>query len=320
MMLLLHISVFLLGMAVLLVGADFFVKGAVRIAVLLRMNRLLVGMTVVAFGTSAPELSLDVTAAMRGAVDLAFGDLVGSNIANIGLVLGVAACLKPVDVHIRLMRVELPIVLAVSAGLWALAADGQVGRLDGVVLLAGFVGFLIYLYRAARREPQDVQAEFARVACDGWSRRRTSLAFLGGLAGLILGAQLMVYAATTLARELGVSELLIGLTIVAIGTSLPELATSIVASIRNESDISVGNVLGSNVFNIAFVMATVVQIRPLPVQGESLMVDLPIMLGLVVLLMLLVARRNRIQRWSGVALVVAYATYILVKILTIRPG
>ena len=321
MQLTIQIGTFIFGLALLLFGADFFVRGAVRIATLLHMSRLLIGMTVVAFGTSTPELSLDVTAALRGAVDLAFGDLVGSNIANIGLILGVAAIVCPIEVHLRLMRVELQFVLAISAGLWAMSADGVVGRLDGVILLVGFGGFLLHLYRAARREPRQVPvptpAEFEHAAGEGWSRSRSVLALGGGLVGLVLGAQFMVSAATTFARDLGVSELLIGLTIVAIGTSLPELATSIMAMTRNELDITVGNVLGSNIFNIAFVMGTVVQIRSLPVHRESLLIDLPVMLGLVVLLMLLVARRSWLTRRSGLLLVSAYVAYIVLKIVTI---
>ena len=305
------------GLALLLFGADFFVRGAVRIATLLRVSRLLIGMTVVAFGTSAPELSLDVTATLRGAVDLAFGDLVGSNIANIGLILGVAAMVAPIEVHLRLMRVELQFVLAISAGLWAMSADGVVSRLDGSILLVGFGGFLLHLYHGARREPQTVRTEFEHAAGEGWSRSRSVLALGGGLVGLVLGAQFMVSAATAFARDWGVSELLIGLTIVAIGTSLPELATSIMAISRKELDITVGNVLGSNIFNIAFIMGTVAQILPLPVHAESLSIDLPVMLGLVVLLMLLVARRGWLTRRSGLLLVSAYVAYIVLKIVTI---
>lgn len=312
-----QMGTFLIGLALLLFGADFFVRGAVRIATLLRVSRLLIGMTVVAFGTSAPELSLDVTAALHGAVDLAFGDLVGSNIANIGLILGVAALVCPIEVHLRLMRVELQFVLAISAGLWAMSADGVVSRLDGAILLVGFGGFLLHLYHGARREPQTAPAESEHAIGPGWSRSRSVLALGGGLVGLVLGAQFMVSAATAFARDWGVSELLIGLTIVAIGTSLPELATSIMAIARKEMDITVGNVLGSNIFNIAFVMGTVVQIRPLPVRNESLTIDLPVMLGLVVLLMVLVARRSWLTRRSGLLLLSAYVAYIVLKIVTI---
>ena len=169
----LSIVTFLLGLLGLMGGAHWFVQGAVRLAERLRVSRLLVGMTVVAFGTSAPELFLDVTAVSRGATDLAFGDLVGSNIANIGLILGVAALLLPIEVHLRLMRVELQFVLAISAGLWAMSADGEVSRLDGAVLLLGFGGFLLHLYRAARQEPREVQLEFEHAAGDGWSRSRS---------------------------------------------------------------------------------------------------------------------------------------------------
>lgn len=317
MSLVLQLGLFGIGLILLLVGADVFVRGAVRIASLLRVSRLLIGMTVVAFGTSAPELVLDVTAATRDAVDLAFGDLVGSNIANIGLILGVAAIVAPLEVHLRLMRVELQFVLAVSGGLWLMAWDGEVSRLDGVLLLLGFGGFLMHLFRAARREPRVVRAEFERAVGNGWSWGRSVLAVVIGLSGLILGARGMVASASVVARELGASELLIGLTIVAIGTALPELATAIMATARDEMDITVGNVLGSNIFNIAFILGTVVQIRPIPVRGESLSIDLPVMCGLVVLLMVLAARRSWLTRRSGIVLVGTYVAYLVSKIVVI---
>lgn len=313
----LQLGLFGVGLVLLLVGADVFVRGAVRIASLLRVSRLLIGMTVVAFGTSAPELVLDVTAATRDAVDLAFGDLVGSNIANIGLILGVAAIVAPLEVHLRLMRVELQFVLAVSGGLWLMAWDGEVSRLDGILLLLGFGGFLLHLFRAARREPRAVRAEFERAAGNGWSWGRSTLAVVIGLSSLILGARGMVSSATVVARELGASEFLIGVTIVAIGTSLPELATAIMATARDEMDITVGNVLGSNIFNIAFVLGTVVQIRPIPVRGESLLIDLPVMCGLVLLLMVLVARRGWLTRRSGIVLAGTYVAYLVSKFVFI---
>ena len=312
-----QIGTFLFGLALLLFGADFFVRGAVRIATLLHVSRLLIGMTIVAFGTSAPELFLDVTAALRGAGDLAFGDLVGSNIANIGLILGVAAIVTPIEVHLRLMRVELQFVLAISAGLWALAADGVISRLDGFVLWIGFGGFLVYLTHGARQVAQQVRAESERTASPNWSALRSLLALGVGLVGLFFGARFMVSAATEIARDLGVSELLIGLTIVAIGTSLPEFATSIMAALRNELDITVGNVLGANLINIALIMGSVVQVRPLPVHPESVAIDLPVMLGLVLLLMLLVARRSWLTRRSGSLLVGAYVAYIALKIVNV---
>lgn len=317
MSLAMSIITFIAGLLVLTGGAHCFVQGAVRLAERLRVSRFLVGLTVVALGTSTPELFFDLTAVTHDAVDLAFGDLVGSNIANIGLILGVAMLVSPIEVHLRLMRVELQFVLAISAGLWALAADGVISRLDGFVLWIGFGGFLVYLTHGARQVAQQVRAESERTASPNWSALRSLLALGVGLVGLFFGARFMVSAATEIARDLGVSELLIGLTIVAIGTSLPEFATSIMAALRNELDITVGNVLGANLINIALIMGSVVQVRPLPVHPESVAIDLPVMLGLVLLLMLLVARRSWLTRRSGSLLVGAYVAYIALKIVNV---
>ena len=304
------IVTFVVGLAVLTVGAHWFVHGAVRLAKVLRVSQLMIGLTVVAFGTSAPELFLDVTAATRGAVDLAFGDLVGSNIANIGLILGVAAVSRPLVLQMRLLRVELPLVIGISAALWWMASDGEVGRIDGQILLLAFAGFLLLMYRSAKNEGREVQQEFEQAADDGAAWPKSTLYFLGGLLALVGGAHLMVLSATTLARAMGVSDLVIGLTIVAIGTSLPELATSVTATIRRQADISVGNVLGSNVFNILFVMGLCAQIKPLPVRPESLQFDLPVMLGSVVLVGVLVMRGQRLGRVGGALLLIGYGTYL----------
>lgn len=317
MSLTMSIVTFIAGLLTLSGGAHCFVQGAVRLAERLRVSRFLIGLTVVAVGTSTPELFFDMTAVTHDAVDLAFGDLVGSNIANIGLILGVAMLVSPIEVHLRLMRVELQFVLAISAGLWALAADGVISHLDGIVLLIGFGGFMVYLSQGARHVAQQVRAESERSAVPSWSVLRSTLTLAGGLIGLFFGSRFMVSAATEIARDLGVSELLIGLTIVAIGTSLPEFATSIVAALRDELDITVGNVLGANLINVALLMGTVAQIRPLPVHPESVTIDLPVMLGLVVLLMLLVARRSWLTRRSGILLLSAYVAYVVLKIVTI---
>ena len=304
------ILTFVVGLAVLTVGAHWFVHGAVRLAKVLRVSQLMIGLTVVAFGTSAPELFLDVTATARGAVDLAFGDLVGSNIANIGLILGVAAVSRPLVLQMRLLRVELPLVIGISAALWWMASDGEVGRIDGQIMLLAFAGFLLLMYRSAKSEGREVQQEFEQAADDGAAWPKSTLYFLGGLLALVGGAHLMVLSATTLARAMGVSDLVIGLTIVAIGTSLPELATSVTATIRRQADISVGNVLGSNVFNILFVMGLCAQITPLSVRPESLQVDLPVMLGSVVLVRALVMRGQRLGRVGGALLLIGYGAYL----------
>lgn len=314
MPLVVSVLTFLAGLLVLTGGAHWFVNGAVRLAEWMRVSRLLVGLTVVAFGTSSPELFLDTVAAMRGATDLAFGDLIGSNIANMGLILGVAAVARPLELHTRLFRIELPIVIAVSAGLWMMSADGEIGRADGLIMLTCFLAFLLFMYRSARLESKATQQELTVKTTDSGPGWNGIVFFVLGLLLLIGGAQLMVISATSIARAIGMSDLVIGLTIVAIGTSLPELATALAASWREESDISIGNVLGSNVFNILFIMGLVAQISPLPVRTESLQVDLPMMFGVVVLFGVLVARGMRLSRVGGAMLLCAYVTYLCIKI------
>lgn len=309
-----HLVIFLVGLAVLYVGAETLLKGAVRLARSFGVSSLVIGLTLVAFGTSAPELSLDLTAAFRGKGDLAFGDLVGSNIANVGLILGVGALVRPLGVQMRLLRVEVPLVIALSLGLWGLAADGRLSRLDGGILLVCFLAFLTLTYRLSRREPPEVQEELARRAAGGNRRAGSAMLVVAGLAGLVLGAQLMVYAAVQMARAFGVGELVIGLTIVAVGTSLPELATAVVGAYRGEADIVVGNVLGSNIFNVLCILGLVAQVQPLAVQARSLSFDLPVM-ALSALAMVPIMRRGlNISRAEGVVLVLAYAAFLFCQL------
>jgi cation:H+ antiporter len=305
-----NFSIFLLGLVVLTFGAHSFVHGAVKLAVAFRISQLFIGLTVVAFGTSAPELFLDVTAVNRGSVDLAFGDLVGSNIANIGLILAVAALSRPLVFQMRLLRFELPLVITISAGLWWIASDGEVSHIDGIMMLAAFAGFVLFMFRSAKRESLAVKQEIEEMAVDEQGSSKSMLYFVGGLMALIGGANLMVISATALAHSLGISDLVIGLTIVAIGTSLPELATSIMATVRNQADISVGNVFGSNIFNILFVMGICALIHPLPVRLESLQIDLPVMLGSVVLVGLFVMPRQKLGRVGGALLLICYVAYL----------
>jgi cation:H+ antiporter len=288
------------------------VRGATGLARALGVSALTVGLTVVAFGTSAPELALDLTAVLRGSGDLAFGNLIGANIANIGLVLAVAALVRPLKVHMRLLRRDVPIVIAASLFVWLLAADGAIGRADAVVLLGCFGGYLLYSLGEARREAAAVRAEFA-AAEPASGLRAGSLLLVAGLAGLLAGAQLMVYAAVGLARQLGVSELAIGLTIVALGTTLPELAAGVVAARRNQPDIAVGNVIGSIAFNLLFIMAVVSLAAPLPAREASLGIDLPVMIGLSIALVPIMLRGGEIRRSEAVLLAVAYTAYVLLR-------
>jgi cation:H+ antiporter len=332
--------VFVAGLGLLYVGAEGLVNGSVRLARVAGVSPLVVGLTLVAFGTSMPELAVSTTAAFRGAVDLAFGNLVGSNIANIGLILGAAALVRPLAVKKQLV----PVVIAVSLGTWGLAADGEVDRWDGLIMLACFAALLLYTHRVARRDQAEWHEKVDRLAgnersiaahgnptCQRglvrilprwrvgllWnvsSRATDVLLVIAGLAGLIAGAQLMVYSAVELARVLGVSELVIGLTIVAVGTSLPELATSTVAAFRGEADIAIGNIVGSNNFNLLCILALTAQVRPVPVHASSLRYDLPVMIGFAMALVPIMLSGLAIRRWEGAVLLAGYASFLAYQI------
>lgn len=310
MMLVLLLLGFAAGGAVLYLGAEATLRSAVGIAARMGISQLVIGLTLVAFGTSCPELALDITAAVRGKTDLALGDLVGSNIANVGLILGIAALVRPLRVRMRLLRAELPIAIAASLLVLGLAWDGRIGRQDGLLMLAGFVLFVGFSYRAAREESAAVQREIKHAAATSSSGRRDGLTMVMGLAALVAGAQLMVHSAVELARLMGASELVIGLTIVAMGTSLPELATSVVAARRAESDIVVGNVIGSNIFNLLLILAVVAIICPVPVQARSLRVDLPVMVALVAALVPIMVRGMVVSRSEGALLVGGMAAFL----------
>jgi cation:H+ antiporter len=303
-------AIFAVGVVILYFGAEATLHGAVAIATRMGVSQLVVGLTIVAFGTSCPELSLDISAALRGTTDLAFGDLVGSNIANIGLILALAAIVSPLRIQMRLVRAELPVAIAVSVLVLALAFDGVISRQDGLIMLSGFVLFLSFSYRAARQESARVKREFKEAAEVSTGMGKSWLLIVVGLLGLVAGAQLMVYSAIQMARIWGVSELIIGLTIVAMGTSLPELATAILASRRNEADIVVGNVIGSNIFNLLLILAIVAVITPVPVRHESLIIDLPVMIAFAAVLVPIMLRGMVVTRKEGVFLATGFVAFL----------
>ncbi len=229
----------IIGLACLVGGAEFLVKGAAAVATRLGIEPVIIGLTVVAFGTSAPELAVSVSSGLSGNSDVAFGNVVGSNIVNILLILGASAIVGGLAVTQRIIRLDVPLLIVVSVVALLMSLDNNVGRIDGVILFAGIVAYTGWLIRASRREGGDVVDEYQPVAVQvGY--------VLVGLVTLVIGSQLLVNSATDIATELGVSELVIGLTVVAIGTSLPEFATSMLAAFRGQRDIAVGNVVGSN--------------------------------------------------------------------------
>lgn len=294
----------------LILGADAFLKGASGLALRLGISPFVVGLTIVGFGTSAPELAVNLSAVGKGSYDLALGNVVGSNISNVGLILGLSALVAPLAVHLRLLKVEGPLMVAASLLLWLLALDGQIGRMDAAILLTGFIGVMGYVAMSARREPKGVKAEFSEFAMTQPDTGRNVFRLVMGLALLVYGAQQMVDSAITLARLWGWSELLIGLTIVAVGTSLPELASSILAVMRGQTDIAVGNVVGSNLFNILLIIGGTAAIHPLPVSVGMRQVELPLMLLFMAAGYLAMGRKQLITRGEGALLLGAFIAYL----------
>ena len=309
---LLQILVLTLGVAILAVGADLFVKGASSVAERFGISPLVIGLVIVGFGTSTPELAVNIGAAINGNTDIAIGNVVGSNIANIGVILGLAALVAPLAVQLRVVRVELPIMIGISFLLWGLASFGELVRWEGFVLIGAFAAFMLYLLRCSKSEPAVVQAEFAE---ENPRANRTLGRTIGmiviGLAALMGGAHVCVGAAVTLAKMWGMSALVIGLTIVAIGTSLPELASSVMAAYRGHADIAIGNVLGSNIYNILCVLGLTSIITPLPTTAPTLMgLDIPVMIGFALVLVPMMLMGLKITRWNGALLLGAYAIYV----------
>lgn len=308
---LLDLGILALGVAILGVGADIFVRGSSAIAERFGISPFVIGLVIVGFGTSTPELAVNLSAALKGSTDIAVGNVVGSNIANVALILGCAALVTPLVVQLRMVRLELPIMIAISLGLWALAAGGSISRVEGAIMVAAFVAFMLLLLRTSKQEPRDVQAEYADEVRHVRSPWLTAAFLVGGLAMLMGGGWLCVDASVGLARGLGLSELVIGLTIVAVGTSLPELASSVAAAWRGHTDIAIGNVIGSNIYNVLCVLGITAMIAPLPTTGATLMwLDLPVMVGFAIVLVPMMMIARRISRVAGVLLLVAYAAYL----------
>lgn len=293
------------GLAALFVGGEALVRGAVGIARRLAIPPLLIGLTVVGFGTSTPELLVSVDAALRGVPDIAIGNIIGSNIGNILLILGLAALIWPIRITGDTLRRDTAVMMGAALVLLPAFWPGELGRPAGLALVAGLVGFLLLSFlRPGSDQPAEDDAPPPRL----W------LALIwvaAGLAALMLGARWLVDGATTIARDLGLSEAFIGLSIVAIGTSLPELATSLVAALRRQSEIAIGNIVGSNIFNVLGILGITALIQPIPVADRFLTLDLPVMIAVSALLTVLLMR-PRIGRLTGLGLLAGYAAYVWV--------
>ncbi len=303
------------GLALLVWSSDRFVEGASAIAWNLGVSPLVIGLTIVGFGTSAPEMLVSAIAAWQGNPNVGVGNAIGSNIANIALILGVTALVRRIDVHSRLLRLEMPILLAVTLGAYFLLLDQRLGRLDGALLLGTLLVIMVWLvHDALTGRRHDIMAgEFAEELPRRMPLGRAVGWFVVGLAVLLVSARMVVWGAVDIAHALGVSDLVIGLTVVAIGTSLPELSASITAALRGESDLAVGNVVGSNLFNLLAVMALPGLITRTPVPDGVLWRDYPLMAALTALLWVIafsfMSRRPHINRLEGLLLVAGFAGY-----------
>lgn len=314
---------FLLGLVTLIAGAEGLVRGASKLALSFGISPLVVGLTVVAMGTGAPELAVSVRAALEGQSDLAIGNVVGSNIANVLLVLGLSALVVPLAVAQQLIRQELPVMLGVGLLLYALAANGTLGHIDGLLLLAVLVVYTVFLVwqsrHSTRQLAREAEAELDALAPGSWDRSWgvQLMLVVVGLGLLVLGADWLVGAAVTYAKWFGVSELVIGLTVVAVGTSLPEIATSMLAGLRGQRDLAVGNVIGSNIFNVLGVLGAGAVVAPhgMAVAPSVLAFDLPVMLAVMFACLPIFFVSQRIERWEGALFVGFYVAYVVYLVL-----
>lgn len=313
------------GLVLLVIGAELLVSGASKVAAILGISPLIIGLTVVAYGTSAPEMSVSVMSGFAGRADIAVGNVVGSNILNTLLILGLSSLVAPLIVAKQIIRSDVPIVIGVSVLLYVFALDGTISKVDGVILFTGAIVYTLSLLYQSRRQVSQENDEFEQEY--GFDGDRSSLTWLKniifivvGSGMLVLGSDWLVDSATAIARSFGVSDLLIGLTIVSFGTSLPELATSIMASIRGERDIAVGNVLGSNIFNILAVLGVAGILAPqgVAVSEAAIEFNIPIAIAVAFACLPIFASGNRIDRWEGLLFTfyyLAYTTYLVLDAL-----
>ena len=291
-----------LGFLLLVKGADWFVDGASGIATKLRIPQLVIGLTIVAMGTSAPEAAVSISAALKGSADITIGNIVGSNILNILIILGLASALVPIAVAKSTIRVDIPFMLAITGVLLGLGWDGTVSLIDGIIMLVLFIAYLVYLFIGAKNNPvEEPMKELSLV-------KALTLTIIG-LALIIWGADLAVDAATSLARIFGISERFIGLTIVALGTSLPELFTSVSAARKGNADIAIGNIVGSNIFNILFIVGLSALIVPVPF-APPFLIDTVIAVLAGIVLLLCALPRKKLVAWHGILMLGLYGIYL----------
>lgn len=299
--------ILIIGFVILIKGADFFVAGASGIAEKFRIPPIIIGLTIVAFGTSAPEAAISISAGLKGSAGISIGNVLGSNIMNVLLILGITACIVPLKVEAQTIRFDIPFTILISAVLAVMgAAFGKLNLVSGLIFWALFLYFLVRLFRQAKAQRGDERT------CPHKQQPVWILALVTiiGLAAVAWGSNLTVDSASAIAKFFGMSDRLIGLTIVAFGTSLPELVTSVTAARKNQADIAIGNIVGSNIFNILFVLGTTALITTVPYTSRFI-VDGIISVAVMVLLWLCVCRTKELKRWGGVLFLLCYAAYFI---------
>lgn len=322
-----NIGWFLAGLAALIVGAEVMVKGGSRLAARLGISPIVVGLTVVSIGTSMPELAVGVTAAGQGSGALAVGNIAGTNVVNLFLILGLSAAMVPLVLQLRTIRLELPMMAVAALLLFVLAADGVMTRADGAILLTGAVVYTAVVIRSAHRESRAVVGEFAQAYTEdaaeepSGGRRQTlreAAMLVGGIALVVVGAEWLVDGSVGMAREFGVSDALIGLTVVAIGTSAPELATTVMSTLRGDRDIAIGNLVGSSIYNIALILGVtcLVPANGLELPSSLVRIDIPIMVIVALLCIPIFITGRRVSRTEGVLMVTAYLGYLTFLLAT----
>lgn len=317
-----NILQFIGGLVILILGADLLVRGASRLAAAAGISPLVIGLTIVAIGTASPEIAVSLQAASIGQGSLTLGNVIGSNIFNILFVLGVTALVAPIVIAEQLIRLDAPIMVGISLLTFLLALNGRLGLFDGILLIGGLVAYTVFALRQSRKENDGIHKEYAREFADRekhtlWNMGKNILLMVAGLGSLVLGARWLVDSATDIAKSFGISELVIGLTIVAVGTSLPEVATSIIAALKGESDIAVGNAVGSNIFNLLGVLGLSGLMAPggIEVSSRVLTLDFLVMLFVALICLPIFYVDNKVSRGEGVLLLSYYILYTAYLIL-----
>lgn len=306
MNIILYVGALVVGFVLLVKGSDYFVDGAAGVATKLGIPQLVIGLTIVAMGTSAPEAAVSITAAVTGNADITIGNIVGSNILNVLIILGIASVIVPITVAKSTIKIDIPFMLGCSVLLIILGLDGNIGLLDGIVFWAFFIAYLSYLFINSRKNKENTDDESSREI-----KLIKQLAFItGGLIAIIAGSKFAVYGATEIARAVGISERFIGLTVVALGTSLPELFTSVNAARKGNADIAIGNIVGSNIFNILFIVGTTAFVRQVPFDPKFI-VDSVVMVVAGIILWAAVLKKEKLTRTGGIVMLLAYLSYFV---------